>query len=53
MRPAEIELAQQAFTALHDMGFKQSEARARVDAALRAGVPNDLATFVRAALRCS
>ena len=53
VRPAEIEIAQQVFAALHHLGFKQSEARARVDAVLRAGAPSDLATFVGAALRSS
>ncbi len=53
LRPAEVEVAQQVFTALHRMGFKQREARARVDAVVRSGAPADLATFVGAALRSS
>jgi hypothetical protein len=53
LSPVTTNLAQQAFAALETMGFKQTQARALVDAVLRAGPPHDLAAFVHAALRGS
>ena len=49
--PAAIDVAKQAFAALRKMGFKQSQARDRVDAVVRARAPDDLASFIRAALK--
>ena len=53
LRPAAIERAQQALAALRHLGFGPSRARALVDAVLRAGAPDDLEAFVRAALEAS
>ena len=51
IRPQAIEVARHALGALRQLGFKSSAARARVDAVVRAGAPDDLAAFVRAALK--
>jgi hypothetical protein len=53
LRPAAIDLAQQALSALRSLGFGPSRARALVDAVLRAGAPNQIGAFVRAALEAS
>ena len=51
LHPAAIDVAQQALGALTNLGFRQTRARTLVDAVLRAGAPDDPATFLRAALR--
>jgi hypothetical protein len=53
LRPAAIELAQQAFSALRHLGFGSSHARALIDAVAAAGAPDELEGFVRAALQAS
>ena len=50
LRPQAVDVARQALGALQHSGFKPSEARARVDAVVRAGAPADLEGFLRAAL---
>ena len=50
LRPHAIEVAQQVFSALRHMGFKETQARKLIDAVQRAGAPNDLEAFLRAAL---
>jgi RuvA, C-terminal domain len=50
LRPAALDLARQALGTLEHLGFTASQARARVDAVVRAGAPADIETFVRAAL---
>jgi hypothetical protein len=46
-----LDLVRQALGALETMGFKPTQARALVDAALRAGTHSDAAALLRAALR--
>jgi len=53
LRPAAIELTQQALGALRNLGFPPSRARALVYAVLHGGTPEDLGAFVRAALEAS
>ena len=53
LRPVVLELVQQALGALRHLGFGPSRARALVDAVVRAGAPDDLEAFVRAALEAS
>ena len=53
LRPAAIELVQQAFGALRHLGFGPTRAQTLVDAVARAGAPDDLEAFVRAALEAS
>lgn len=48
---ARMEAARQALGALEHLGFKPTQARALVDAALAAGAPSDTEALVRAALR--
>jgi Holliday junction resolvasome RuvABC DNA-binding subunit len=38
-------------SALTNLGFKQSQARGRIEAVQRAGAPTEVADFLRAALR--
>jgi len=51
--PAEVDRVREVLGALEGMGFKATQARALVDAALRAGAPGDTPTLLRAALRAS
>ncbi len=51
--PRVIEAASAAQSALEHLGFKATEARALLEAALRAGAPHDTTTLVREALRLS
>jgi len=53
LRPAAIDRAQQVLGALRHLGFGASHARALIDAVVRAGAPDDLEGFVRAALQAS
>ena len=53
LRPAAIDRAQQAHSALRHLGFGASRARALIDAVVRAGAPDDLEGFLRAALQAS
>ena len=46
-----LHLTTQVFASLTKMGFKASEARARIELAVRAGTPNDFASLIREALR--
>jgi hypothetical protein len=48
--PAAIDVAQQVVGLLSSLGYKATQARARVDAVQRAGAPADVASFLRAAL---
>jgi 5-methylcytosine-specific restriction endonuclease McrA len=48
-----LDLVRQALGALETMGFKPTQARDRVDAALRAGTHSDVATLLHAALRAT
>jgi len=50
VRPPAVEVAEQVFGALRHMGFKHTEARARVDAVTRESAPDELEAFLRAAL---
>jgi hypothetical protein len=49
-RAASVELAQQVFATLRAMGFRMTEAQRLVDRVQRAGPPETLEAFVRAAL---
>lgn len=53
LRPAAMERSQQVLSALRHLGFGSGRARALVDAVVRAGAPDDVAAFVRAALQAS
>ena len=53
LNPHAVELAKQAYDALHALGFKMTEARRLIDAVQRAGAPETLEAFVQAALRAS
>ena len=53
LSPPKLEVAAQVLSALRTMGFKQARARALVDAVLREGAPDEVAEFLRAALRGS
>jgi hypothetical protein len=53
LRPAAIDRAQQALAALRQLGFGPSRAQALIAAVLRAGAPDNLEAFVRAALEAS
>ncbi|RLB46616.1 MAG: hypothetical protein DRI90_27195, partial [Deltaproteobacteria bacterium] len=53
LKPAAVDRAQQAFSALRHLGFRSSHARALIKAAVQAGAPDDLEGFVRAALQAS
>ena len=53
LRPAALDLAEQVFSTLRHLGFKHARARALVDSVVQAGVPDDLESFVRAALQAS
>jgi Holliday junction resolvasome RuvABC DNA-binding subunit len=48
--PARIDVARQVFAALIRLGFKSSEARARIDAIQRRGTPAAVREFLLAAL---
>ena len=50
---AAIDVAQQTFSALTNLGFKQTHARKLIDAVQRSCPPDDVAAFVRAALRAT
>ena len=49
--PEPADLARQVFTGLVNLGFKQTEARRRIARVQADGVPDDLDTFFRLALR--
>ena len=51
LRPASLDLADQALSALRHLGFRPTRARTLVDAVLATTPPNGLATVVREALR--
>ena len=53
LEPARVDVAQQVFSALRHMGLKHTQARATIDAVLRAGAPQDLEAFLRAGLLVS
>ena len=53
LRPAALELAPQVFSALRQLGFRHTRARALIDAVVQAGAPDDLEAFLRAALQAS
>jgi hypothetical protein len=53
LRPPAIDVAQQVFSALRGMGFRETHARALIDTVLRQGAPDDVEAFLRAALRAS
>jgi hypothetical protein len=53
LRPPILELSEQVFGALRQLGFSESRARRLIDDVLRQGVPPDLASFLRAALRAA
>jgi 5-methylcytosine-specific restriction endonuclease McrA len=53
LRPATLELSEQVFGALRELGFGESRARRLIDDVLRQGVPPDLPSFLRAALRAA
>jgi hypothetical protein len=51
LNPASVDLAQQAFDALRNLGFKMTHARQLIDAVQRAGAPDTMNGFLQAALR--
>ncbi|MBN4050408.1 hypothetical protein JYT28_01530, partial [Desulfobulbus sp. AH-315-M07] len=51
LRPAAIDVAKQAFGALTQMGFKETQARKLIDAVQRSNPPDNLEAFLSAALR--
>jgi hypothetical protein len=53
LRPAAVDLAEQAVGTLRHLGFPQRRARALVDTVVQAGAPDTLEQFVSAALRAS
>ena len=53
LRPGGIDVAQQAFGALTTMGFKQTDARKLIDTVQRGGAPDDIESFLCAALRAT
>ena len=53
LRPAAVGRADQAFSTLRHLGFKQSRARVLVDRVVQAGAADTLAELVGAALRAS
>ncbi|MBW2455833.1 MAG: hypothetical protein JRI68_15055 [Deltaproteobacteria bacterium] len=53
LRPAAVDLAAQTYGTLRHLGFRHARARALVDTAAQAGVPDTREQFVGAALRAS
>ena len=53
LRPAALDLAEQALSTLRHLGFKHSRARGLVDGVVQGGVPDTLEQFVSVALRAS
>jgi hypothetical protein len=51
LHPAALDAANLVLSALTNLGFKQSQARGRIEAVQRAGAPTEVADFLRAALR--
>ena len=51
LRPAAVALATQVFEVLRNLGIRDTRARELIDIANREGVHDELASFVRAALR--
>ena len=53
LRPAAIDVAKQAFSALTHMGYKETHARKLIHAAQRTCPPDDVGAFLSAALRAT
>jgi hypothetical protein len=53
LRPVAVDVARQAFGALTHMGFKLTQARELIDAVQRAGAPDSVEHFLRAALQAT